>query len=196
MELKLAAVHLERVLRQRNLFLCVAGMMLVSNFLLSIKLYRSEEIVTAIPGLSRTISISESGVSEGYLEEWSLLYLSALLDLSPETVEHKRNMILKHTSASNKKYLQNIKEYFANSIEEHRKFGITTYFTPKNLTIDTKNLKVTARGVLTSSFGKRAAPKEEVVIYLISFDQVGRIIKLKEFYRVKEDKKKQKSTAF
>ena len=90
MELKLASVNLQRVLRQRNLFLCaLQGCYLVSNFLLSIKLYRSEEIITAIPGLTRTISISESGVSEGYLEEWSLLYLSALLDLSPETVEHK-----------------------------------------------------------------------------------------------------------
>lgn len=193
MELKLAAVSLEKVLRQRNLFLCVAGMMLISNFLLSVKLYRSEEIVTAIPGLTRTISISESGVSEGYLEEWSLLYLSALLDLSPETVEHKRDMILKHSSASNKKHLQNIKEYFANSIEEHRKFGIITYFTPKNLTIDTKNLKVIARGVLTSNFGKRAAPREEVVSYLISFDQVGRIIKLREFYKIQEEKKEKSS---
>ena len=188
-------MNLQRVLRQRNLFLCATVMLLTSNFLLSIKLYRSEEIITAIPSLSRTVSISESGVSEGYLEECSLLYLSALLDLSPETVEHKRDMILKHTSASNKKYLQNIKEYFANSIEEHKKFGITTYFTPKNLTIDTKNLKVTARGVLTSNFGKRAAPEEEVVSYLISFDQVGRIIKLKEFYRVQEEKK-QKTRAF
>lgn len=195
MELKLASVNLQRVLRQRNLFLCATVMLLTSNFLLSIKLYRSEEIITAIPSLSRTVSISESGVSEGYLEESSLLYLSALLDLSPETVEHKRDMILKHTSASNKKYLQNIKEYFANSIEEHKKFGISTYFTPKNLTIDTKNLKVIARGVLTSNFGKRAAPEEEVVSYLISFDQVGRIIKLKEFYRVQEEKK-QKTRAF
>ena len=43
---------------------------------------------------------------------------------------------------------------------------------------------MTARGVLTSNFGKRAAPEEEVVSYLISFDQVGRIIRLKEFYRI------------
>lgn len=193
MELKLAAVNLARVIRQRNLFLSVAGLLLAANFLLAVKLYRSEEIVTAIPGLSKTMSISEHGVSESYLEEWSLLYLSALLDLSPATVEHKRDMILKHTAASNSKYLQNIKEYFANSIAEHKKFGISTYFTPKHLDIDTKNLKVIASGTLTSSFGKKAAPKEELAHYLISFQQVGRIIKLKEFYRIKEEKKQQQS---
>lgn len=187
MEIRQAAINMERMARQRNIFLSMVGLMLLSNCLLAMKLYRSETLITAIPGLTRTVSVSESGVSETYLEEWSLLYLSALLDLSPETVEHKREMILKHTSASSKRYLQNIKEYFANSIEEHKKFGITTYFTPKSLEIDTNKLQVKARGVLTSNFGKRAKPKEENVSYLISFDQVGLSVKLKEFFRLKED---------
>ena len=196
MELKLAAIDLQKILRQRNLFLCMTGLLIMSNFFLSVKLYRSEEIITAIPGLSKNMSISDSGVSESYLEEWSLLYLSTLLDLSPTTVEHKRNMILKYTSVSKKRYLENIKNYFASSIEEHKKFGITTYFTPKNLDIDAKKLTVVARGVLTSNFGKRSSPKEEIVSYLISFEQVGKTIKLKEFYRIKEEKKQHKKLPF
>ena len=105
-------------------------------------------------------------------------------------------MILKYTSVSKKRYLENIKNYFASSIEEHKKFGITTYFTPKNLDIDAKKLTVVARGVLTSNFGKRSSPKEEIVSYLISFEQVGKTIKLKEFYRIKEEKKQHKKLPF
>lgn len=185
MELKLAALQLEQMRLQRNLFLVFVVIILVSDLLLTIQLFRSKEKIIMVPGIFREMQVSDNGVSDSYLEESSLLFLSALLDLTPETVEHKKDIILKYTSNSNKRYIQQIKEYFANSAQEHKKFNLTTYFTPKNLKINSRNLQVTASGVLSSNFGKKGY-KEEQVEYVMNFEHVARQLKLKEFYRLQD----------
>lgn len=186
MELKEAGLHLEKMRLQRNLFLVIVLIVLGGNFLLTLQLFRSKEQVIMVPGLQRELAVSSSGVSKSYLEESSLLFLSALLDLTPETLEAKRDMILKYTSSVNKKYIQQIKEYFASSAVQHKKFNMSTYFTPKELEINLKDLEVRARGTLSSNFGRKGY-KEDLAEYVISFEQIGMRLKLKEFYRVNED---------
>mgnify|MGYP003336710302 CR=1 FL=1 len=67
--------------------------------------------------------------------------------------------------------------------EEHKKFGLMTFFAPKKLQVDTKTLQVIIEGRLTSTFGKKGI-EEENVKYLMSFDFVGGFLKIKEFSRL------------
>ncbi len=190
MELKLAALSLEKVARQRNLFLAVAGILLVANSLLSLKIFSLQEKVVMVPGIGSEMSITDGKVSKSYLEESSLLFLSALLDLTPDTVGLKRDMVLKYISKSSAKEIQKIRDYFGVAEEEHKKFAMSTYFTPTKLDLNPKNLQVVAKGKLSSNFGRKGYESRNANFYL-RFELVAGHLRLKEFYELeKEDQKK------
>lgn len=180
MELKVEAINLDKVTKQRNLFLCFALLLGLSNLMLSFKLSNMEERIIMVPGIREEMSIVGSSVSESYLEESALLFLSCLLDLTPDIIEHKRDLVLKYTSHSDPKWIANIKEYFNSAIEQHKKFKLSTYFTPKRMSIDTKNMQVVAHGILNSSFGK-AGYESKQIGYLLEFELVGGHLKLRQF---------------
>lgn len=183
MELTLAGLDFDKVRRQRNLFLSLLLITIISNLLLVIKISSVEERIIMVPGISQEMSVTDGRVSSGYLEESAMLFLSALLDLTPDTVEHKRNMVLKYTSSVDPKYLKQIKNYFASSESEHKRFKLSTYFTPKSIQLNEKKLRVLASGMLISSFGKKGYEQREAH-YLLSFELVGGHLKLKEFFEV------------
>jgi len=140
MELKLAALNLEQVRRQRNLFMLGFVILLAGNLFLSLKIFSMKENIIMVPGISQEMSVTGGRVSKSYLEENTLLFLSALLDLTPDTVIHKRDMVLKYTSSRSKAEMQAIRDYFVQAEDEHKKFNMSTYFTPNKLDINVKTL--------------------------------------------------------
>lgn len=188
MELKFAALRYEKVTQQRNFFIVGVIILVISNLLLCLKIFLKEEKIIMVPGITQEMSIIEGRVSNSYLEECSLLFLSTLLDLTPDTVKYKKDMILKYLSGRSPKELQSIKDYFAKAEAEHIKFTMSTYFTPIKLDLFTKDLKVIAEGKLTSSFGKKGYESRDAKYYL-GFDLIGRQLKLKEFYEIELPKK-------
>ena len=86
-----------------------------------------------------------------------------------------------------------MQNYFASKEEEHKKFGLSTFFAPKRMLVDTKNLQVIIEGLLTSTFGKRGFEQNNVK-YLLIFDYVAGHLKLKEFTQVKAKDKGQDKT--
>ena len=183
MEIKFAALRYEKVTQQRNFFVVGVIILAISNFLLCLKIFLKEEKIIMVPGITREMSIIEGKVSNSYLEESSLLFLSTLLDLTPDTVKHKRDIILKYISGTSQKELQEIKDYFSKAETEHIKFTMSTYFTPIKLDLFTRELKVIAEGKLTSNFGKKGYESRDAKYYL-SFELVAGHLKLKEFYEI------------
>ncbi|PCI01060.1 MAG: hypothetical protein COB76_02155 [Alphaproteobacteria bacterium] len=179
------------ITRQRNFFAGCMGLAIIANFLLVGKISSTTERVIMVPGITKDLIVEGSIVSQSYLEETALLFASALLDLTSDTINAKKNIILKHVSTRSENSLKSLQEYFALKSDEHKKFQISTFFAPKKMQVDTKNLQVIIDGMLTSTFGKRGFEQENVK-YLLAFDYIGGHLKLKEFSRVKskEDKKK------
>ena len=169
--------------RQRNFFAGLSGLAVLSAFLAVGKLALVEEKIIMVPGISREMIIEGGKVSQSYLEESAVLYASCLLDLTTDTISAKRDMVLKHASPRSKKNIEALQHYFAVKEEEHKKFGLMTFFAPKKLQVDTKTLQVIIEGRLTSTFGKKGI-EEENVKYLMSFDFVGGFLKIKEFSRL------------
>ncbi len=192
MELKVTVHSLEKILKQRNLFLGFSGILLVISTALSIKIASIDEKVIMVPALRQTIEVSGSEVSAGYLEEMSsLVFLPSLLDLNPDTITYKRDLILKYTSQSSKEYMQAVLEYFAAAKERYTNFDLSTHFTSKNMEIDQKNLVVIANGTLTSIHGKRGFETKQVS-YRISYEFTGGKLRLKEFNQVIDEKEQEK----
>ena len=171
------------IMRQRNFFAGIAALAVIANFLLIIKLSSTSEKIIMVPGITRDLSVEGSRVSQSYLEETALLFASHLLDLTPDTITFKKNIILKQASNRSDKSLKSLQDYFALKEEEHKKFGLSTFFSLKEMQVDTKNLQVLMEGILTSTFGKRGFEQDRVK-YLLSFDYTGGHLKLREFAKV------------
>ena len=172
------------IMRQRNFFAGCTLLAVIANFLLVVKISSTTERIIMVPGITKDLAVEGSVVSQSYLEETALLFVSALLDLTADTISLKKNIILKHASAVSEQSLKSLQSYFADKEDEHKKFGLSTFFAPKQMQVDSKNLQVVIEGVLTSTFGKRGF-EQNTLKYLLSFDYVGGHLKLKEFTQVK-----------
>ena len=172
------------IMRQRNFFAGCTLLAVIANFLLVVKISSTTERIIMVPGITKDLAVEGSVVSQSYLEETALLFVSALLDLTADTISLKKNIILKHASAGSEQSLKSLQSYFADKEDEHKKFGLSTFFAPKQMQVDSKNLQVVIEGVLTSTFGKRGFG-QNTLKYLLSFDYVGGHLKLKEFTQVK-----------
>jgi len=172
------------IMRQRNFFAGCTLLAVIANFLLVVKISSTTERIIMVPGITKDLAVEGSVVSQSYLEETALLFVSALLDLTADTIPLKKNIILKHASAGSEQSLKSLQSYFADKEDEHKKFGLSTFFAPKQMQVDSKNLQVVIEGVLTSTFGKRGF-EQNTLKYLLSFDYVGGHLKLKEFTQVK-----------
>jgi len=180
--------------KQKNMFLLTSSLLLVSNTFLAIAVFTVDQKVVMVPALRHEMMVSQSGVSKSYLEEISLLFLSNLLDLSPSDIVHKKELVLKYTSSSDKKALKQLLEYFVLCEKDYKRFNLSTYFSVKNLEIDLKNLSVIAHGVLTSYYGK-AGHETSSEDYKLDFEYQGGSLRLKSFVRIIDDEKKARDKA-
>lgn len=191
METKVAIAGIERLTRQRNLFLLLTIVLSSSVLLIGIRLASFDQKIVLVPGISRQMSVSSNEVSSSYLEETALVFLSHLLDISANDIAHKKELVLKYTSYSDVSYSRAINDYFALSAEEYKKFDLSTHFTVKNLQIDQNQMEVIAKGVLTSWYGKKGFESRDEA-YKISFDYNGGFLRLKAFERLVEEKESKK----
>jgi len=189
MNLRVAMQGVDRITRQRNLFLVLTVALSITSSALSLKIVLQEERIIMVPPLSNDVTISNRKVSSGYLEQMTMVFLNSLLDLSASDVLHKRDMILKYTSNSDPSFSKKINEYFADSLEKYKNFDLVTYFTVKNMEIDEAKGEVIARGILTSRYGKHGF-ESNPTSYRLSFEFSGGYLRLKEFNRIVEDKDK------
>lgn len=180
----------ESIIRQRNFFAGCLALAVGSCFLLSGKLASTSEKILMVPGISKEMIIDGDKVSQNYLEETALLFISALLDLTPTTIEAKREIILKYASKRSPESLKSLQDYFAQASNNLKKFQLSTFFAPKKLYVDSKTLEVIAEGLLSTTFGKRGFEEREVK-YKLSFDYVAGHLQLKEFNELKKVLEKQ-----
>lgn len=189
----LAYIKRDYLTRQRNFFAMLCGLLVVANCAVALKLATSSERLIMVPGINTQMEIEGTRVSRSYLEETALLYISALLDLSPSTSQIKKEMVLRNTSKRNKEGVKALQEYFAESVLEHKKFNLFTSFAPKKLHVDAGKMQVIVEGILTTMFGQKARSEEEVK-YKMNFDFEGGKLLLSEFIKIKTQEKSEKNT--
>ena len=179
--------NIEKVARQRNMFMGIAAISLSCCMLVSIKLVTSTERMILVPGLQKEAWVSNSGVSASYIEEMTSMYLTLLLDLDSTSIDWKRDRIMGYVARSNASYIKNLTEYFARVKEQYQQFSLSTHFALKKLDIDSRKLKAHADGLLISRFGDRGI-KTTPASYLLSFELVAGRLWLKEFVKIEEAK--------
>jgi hypothetical protein len=93
MDTKIAHGNIEKVAKQRNLFVGLSILSSLSCVFLACKLVTISEKTILVPGIASQFWIDGSRVSKSYLEESTLMYLSVLLDLNTAVIEDKSKTI-------------------------------------------------------------------------------------------------------
>jgi len=181
-------VSIEKVARQRNIFMLLSLIAINACLILSIKVISSDERVILVPGLQREVWTSNEGVSSSYLEEVSAMYLPLLLDLDHESIDWKKEKLLAHVSQTDSSYMKSLSEYFARTKENYKQFSLSTHFAVKKLETNEKELTVKAYGQLISRFGEKGFESTPAV-YGLSFDWLGGKLYLQEFVKLNEESK-------
>jgi type IV conjugative transfer system protein TraE len=166
--------------KQRNSVLVLSSIMLLANLLLSLKIFSQDQKVILVPGIKQEMVISKSGVSKSYIEEMTHLLISTLLDLSPNDIEHKRELLFKYIVNEQKDVVSTFVKYFAKQTKDYKKFNLSTYYTIKDIEIDLDDLEVITHGVLTSYYGREGTQTKEQT-YKLKFIWNGHSLRLQSF---------------
>lgn len=161
MQEKILSDQAKMLTKQRGLFLILTLMLSFICCGLTLKLITTRDKTILVPGLAQEVWLGQGKVSEGYIEEVSLMYLSMLLDLNKDVVGYKEALISKYISHSSSKYMKEIRQYFSHVKEQYKQFGLSTYFAVKSLEVNSSDNSVIAKGVLTTKFGDHGIDVKE-----------------------------------
>jgi len=194
MQEKILSDQAKMLAKQRGLFLILTLMLSFICCGLTLKLITTRDKTILVPGLAQEVWLGQGKVSEGYIEEVSLMYLSMLLDLNKDVVGYKEALISKYISHSSTKYMKEIRQYFSHVKEQYKQFGLSTYFAVKSLEVNSSDNSVIAKGVLTTKFGEHGIDVKETS-YFLSYDYAGSTLRLKEFHHIESEEELKKKEA-
>ena len=100
--------------KQRTILLVVCSLLLIGNILFGIIAISKNDRTIIIPALKDAISVTGDNFSKSYIEQMTLFYIEMLLDLTPDNIDYKSQILLSHVdSASYHSFIQHYKEEVA-----------------------------------------------------------------------------------
>ena len=175
----------QRLYIQRNILLLVVVVLLISNVFLSIWIFGKKEKLVIIPAIKEEVEIrsGKERFSESYIEQMTIFFIELLLDLTPENIKYKSQILLKHVVPEN---YHSIAKHYKEEEERHKRYRLATKFDMVGMKILEGGERVEIEGVLSSRFGEESM-KQKQVKYEVKYKKgVGRL--LLEGFRKKEDK--------
>lgn len=171
-------------LRNRNqamgltLFASAVGHVLALVVVLN--LLGSTKTVVVPPTIDRSFWVSRDGASSEYLEQMGSFVAWLVLDVTPESVDWKKNILLGYAEPNQYGELKRRQEVEASRL---KRINATTSFKPQQLVTSEKDLSVVIRGRLrTLVNGLETA--DEPKAYAVAFSYSGGRMHLKTFSEV------------
>lgn len=185
MEFSTFSNSIKTVKLQRNYSLCINVFFgFVIAMLLMMSFIRSNKYTTVvIPArLSSAVTITQDGVDEAFLTQWSSFIAGLKLNVTPDSVSFKQKELLPYIDSS--KYGE-FKSHLISEQENVKQNEISTVFYPNRTKIvDLKNLITEISGVIRVYIGD-TLNKEAKVTYRLSFSLYGGKLMLLGFEEVK-----------
>ncbi|MAX00640.1 type IV conjugative transfer system protein TraE [Sphingomonas sp. 179-I 2A4 NHS] len=188
MDLAFSHASTQRVLRQRNFLVVVAGALAaITALLLALGVSRDREIVLQ-PVLRSPVTVSSAGVSREYLEMITRDVVVLTLDRSPQNLEYWMNAVLEITSPRTQ---GKIKGDLLKIVNEQRGSSISQFFTIESMDIDPKNLRSEVTGELHTIVGNKVISRERRT-FRYDWEYEGLSLRLVGFGMVRTGKEQDK----
>jgi len=145
--------------------------------LLALRLTGRERTVIVPPTISKTFWLDDARVSGEYLEQMGYFLTQLTLNVTPQSVDHQSRVLLQYVSPL---AYGELRTQLAANAERLKRDGAATVFSPQDLVVDERTLKVRVRGQLTTFISDRRV-SELLKSYVIEFQYSGGRIQLKAF---------------
>ncbi|MDH4744896.1 type IV conjugative transfer system protein TraE [Sphingomonas sp. NPDC092331] len=186
MEISYTHAQSQRILKQRNMLVVIAGILgALCAILALITATRDREVVLQ-PILGSPLVVNSAGVSREYLELVTRDTAVLTLDRSPANLEYWMKSVLDITAPSAQ---GKIRADLMKIVNEQRGSSIAQFFTIQQMEIDPKNLWSTVTGDLHTIVGNKVVANERRT-FRFDWQYSGLSLKLVGFGMVTTGKEK------
>lgn len=156
---------------------------LVLCLLAVISLVGRERTVLVPPVIEKSFWVTHNRVSPSYLEQMAAFVTYLTLDVSPQSVEWKKNLLLQYVSPDYHGPLQARQQLEATRLKQ---MNATTQFSLSRVVPDEKGMSVRVAGKLATFInGQRTT--DVLKTYQVQFDYSGNRIHLKKFEEIQSE---------
>ena len=153
---------------------------MLTNLILAAFAFRMsshERVVVVPPTVHKTFWVEDERVSAEYLEQMGYFLMQLTLNVSPLSVDHQSKVLLQYAAPA---AYGELRTALSSAAERLKRDGAATVFSPRDLIVDERSLKVGIRGQLTTFISDRRV-SEVAKGYAVEFQYTAGQIFLKSF---------------
>ena len=136
-----------------------------------------ERIVMVPPTVHKTFWVEDERVSAEYLEQMGYFLMQLTLNVTPQSIDHQSKVLLQYAAPA---AYGELRTALSSAAERLKRDGAATVFSPRDLIVDERSLKVGIRGQLTTFISDRRV-SEVAKGYAVEFQYTTGRIFLKAF---------------
>ena len=160
--------------------LALMGACLLSSLVLMFNMVGRDRIVVTPPSIDKTFWVSKDRVSSSYLEQMGSFIAYLTLDVSPQSIDWKKTMLLQYVSPDVYGVLQTRQDLEADRL---RRLNATTQFSVAQLVPNEEAMNVTLRGRL-ATFINGARTSDIDKEYVAEFEFKGNRVQIRNFKEI------------
>ena len=180
-----ALKELRAKVRNQGLIITVLSLAVLGAVIGWLSVLGSERTVVTPPTLSKSFWVDGHKVSPAYLEEMGSFVAWLILDVSPASIDWKKDMLLNYVSPDQFGPLQTRQNLEA---ERLKRLNAATYFSPQQVVVRDKDQLVEIRGRLKTQVNGQETTTESKA-YAAQFKYAGGRIHLETFKEIPYESK-------
>ena len=160
--------------------LALMGVCLLSSLVLMFNMVGRDRVIVTPPSIDKTFWVSKDRVSSSYLEQMGSFIAYLTLDVSPQSIDWKKTMLLQYVSPDVYGVLQTRQDLEADRL---RRLNATTQFSVAQLLPNEEAMNVTLKGRL-ATFINGARTSDIDKEYVAEFEFKGNRVQIRNFKEI------------
>ena len=166
--------------RSQGAALALMGACLLSSLVLMFNMIGRDRVIVTPPSIDKTFWVSKDRVSSSYLEQMGSFIAYLTLDVSPQSIDWKKTMLLQYVSPDVYGVLQTRQDLEADRL---RRLNATTQFSVAQLLPNEEAMNVTLKGRLATFInGTRTSDIDKE--YVAEFEFKGNRVQIRNFKEI------------
>ena len=166
--------------RLQGAALALMGTCLLSSLVLMFNMVGRDRVIVTPPSIDKTFWVSKDRVSSSYLEQMGSFIAYLTLDVSPQSIDWKKTMLLQYVSPDIYGALQTRQDLEADRL---RRLNATTQFSVAQLLPNEEAMNVTLKGRL-ATFINGARTSDIDKEYVAEFEFKGNRVQIRNFKEI------------
>ena len=172
--------QLRSTVRLQGAALAFMGACLLCSLVLMFNMVGRDRVVVTPPSIDKTFWVSKDRVSSSYLEQMGSFIAYLTLDVSPQSIDWKKTMLLQYVSPDVYGALQTRQDLEADRL---RRLNATTQFSVAQLLPNEEAMNVTLKGRL-ATFINGARTSDVDKEYVAEFEFKGARVQIRNFREI------------